>query len=54
MTDAPMSVIKINSSTRPTYKRPPRDLVRVNKASGPGRRYYPRMTADIQSDLGGK
>jgi len=49
-----MIVIDLKKRTEPSYNRwPPRDLVRVNKASGPGR-YFSRMTADIHSDLGGK
>jgi hypothetical protein len=49
-----MTVIDLKKRTKPSYNRPPpRDLMRVTKASGPGR-YFSRITADIHSDPGAK
>jgi hypothetical protein len=44
-----MSVIDLNKKRR----RAPRDLVAIDKTSGPAR-YYDKMMRDIENDLGGR
>jgi hypothetical protein len=45
-----MTVVKLKTRKR---RRTPRDLVRIDQNSGPGR-FFSKMLRDVESDLGGR